>query len=137
MSYTYEQVSAKLAKLAGPFPTPDDVFNAANQLSPAEIAVLVAHADKNPPMTKDQEARFIIGTAETFSSPSSLKHIQTSASDAATAVDIIEKTFINLERDLASIDKKYPGSAQFTPELRRIHQVFFFSFGCDYLTLAF
>ncbi|MCJ1349165.1 hypothetical protein MMC31_007401 [Peltigera leucophlebia] len=119
--YTYEAISAKLAKLAGPNPSPDDVMNAALQLSAVEIAILADNVTKDPPLTQDQKARFAVGLVQTFSGPAALKHLNEASNQAAQATDIIDKTFTKLLRELAIVDEDHPKVDPFAPKLQVIY----------------
>lgn len=123
--YTYDEVNAKLTKLAGANPSPDSVLEAALKLSVHEIAVLVDYAEKHPPLTNDQLPKFELGVATTFSSPDAFKHIENASNQASDSAKAIKRAFVDIGDELRVIERTYPTANPLLPELQDIQKVCF------------
>ncbi|KAH8104172.1 hypothetical protein DFH11DRAFT_1651645 [Phellopilus nigrolimitatus] len=124
--FLYESVVARFEKRLGPNPKPQEVLNAADELSEDEIEILVANASKMADLTPAQEDAFTTGVAKTITSQDAVPHLETAAADAAAACNAIETMFTNLKRTLASIDAKNipPKEGPFMPRFKVLNQKF-------------
>jgi hypothetical protein len=119
---SYEDVIKRLNELIGDNPTATEALEAAQNLSDADVEVLVREHENHYPLTTEEEKKaFAVNMCRSSSSTEGAIHLKEASKAASEVAKEIALAISSLDRKLAAIDLAH--GSNFRPKILGIQKV--------------